>query len=174
MHMKKVEAGGSGRAPEEMDAFLVHRAGQVVLGGPVNVLFVVLDIEVHTNDVVYLAIRDSKVQVLGRTSRRQLGVDPVVRSVVDNWLGAARTTTSCPGRQRDAYEALEMLHRLVGTEGVYDTALNIVTEATRIFPLGAGVNTGEGSSFGINCVTDKAAIGKLFGQGGPKAKNLGP
>lgn len=158
----------------DFDLYCVHRAGQVVVGGPTNILFVVLDIEVHADDQVSLEVGSTKVQILGRSTKRVSPDTIYVRTILDGWLGKEKTVGTAPGRQRDAYEALEILNRMVGTAGVYDAALNIVTEATRTFYCGAGVNTEHRESYGIGCVTSRASQGKSFGQGGPKVKQLGP
>lgn len=135
---------------------------------------VVMDIEVHPTEYLQFEVGGQKVQVIGKGARRDPTNDPSVRSVMDGWLGGEKTSGRPPGRQRDAYDALEVMHRLIGTSGVFDTALNIVTEATRTFRTGAGVNTSTNESFGLLCVADKVARGKNFGQGGPPIKMLGP
>lgn len=160
--------------PNDIKAYFLHRAAQVMVSGPQNILFVVLDIEVTPSDSVSLEIGSLKVQVFGKNTKGDPRANPPVRTVIDEWVGKENTVGDAPGRQRDAYEALEIMHRLVGTDGVFDTAINITTEATRVFHVGAGANLAKFATYGISCMSDDAATGKHFGQGGPAIKQLGP
>ncbi|KAL3218440.1 hypothetical protein MRX96_005946 [Rhipicephalus microplus] len=111
------------------------------------------------------------VPVLGRSARAGPGEFPTVRdAIVDRWIGRPRTRGTPPGRQRDAYEALAMMNTMIGTHGVYDTALNLATELSRGFHLGAVVS-GEGSSSqGLMCFGDEMIGGARFGVRGPRIK----
>lgn len=63
---------------------------------------------------------------------------------------------------------------LVGTSGVFDTALTLAIKLTRGFHCGATVNTKTKASCGLTCIGEDPAKGKNFGRGGPEAKKLGP
>lgn len=159
-------------APRTVMLDCLPRAGQAVVGGPVHVLFVVIDVEVHPNDTVRIGLGGGKsVEVLGRSSRTGPGTDPSVReALLEPWLGLPTNKGKAPGRQRDAYQALEMLHTMVGTAGVFDTALNVATELCRTFFIGGGLAEDGTNSYGMSCFGDSVATGKRFGQGGPKVK----
>ncbi|KAH7964149.1 hypothetical protein HPB51_027614 [Rhipicephalus microplus] len=104
---------------------------------------------------------------------RARGVLTVREAIVDRWIGGPRTRGAPPGRQRDAYEALAMMNTLMGTHGVYDTALNLATELSRGFHLGAVVD-GEGSSSqGLMCFGEDMISGRRFGINGPRVKQYG-
>ncbi|KAL3221985.1 hypothetical protein MRX96_050129 [Rhipicephalus microplus] len=75
-----------------------------------------------------------------------------------------------PRRQRDAYEALAILNSLVGTQGVYDTALNLATELSRGFHLGAGMSSNGRESQGLLCYGADMSSGRRFGAGGPRGE----
>ncbi|KAL3183791.1 hypothetical protein MRX96_033864 [Rhipicephalus microplus] len=154
----------------------LHHAGQAVVGGPDNLLIVVLDVVVHPSDEVWFALGDGPVvHVLGRSARAGPGEFPTVReAIVDRWIGGPWTRGAPPGRQRDAYEALAMMNTLIGTHGVYDTALNLATELSRGFHLGAVVD-GEGSSSsqGLMCFGEDMISGRRFGINGPRVKQYG-
>ncbi|KAL3246454.1 hypothetical protein MRX96_057664 [Rhipicephalus microplus] len=154
----------------------LHHAGQAVVGGPDNLLIVVLDVVVHPSDEVWFALGDGPVvHVLGRSARAGPGEFPTVReAIVDRWIGGPWTRGAPPGRQRDAYEALAMMNTLIGTHGVYDTALNLATELSRGFHLGTVVD-GEGSSSsqGLMCFGEDMISGRRFGINGPRVKQYG-
>lgn len=67
----------------------LHHAGQVLIGGPENLLLVILDMEVHPGERVRFALgSDRGVDVFGRAARAVPAADPMVReAVVDAWLG---------------------------------------------------------------------------------------
>ncbi|KAL1484990.1 hypothetical protein MTO96_032250 [Rhipicephalus appendiculatus] len=154
--------------PIECTAYLLPRAGQVVVAGPTNVLLVVVDFEVHSGETVFFNVDQQALQVVGRATRDEVGADIRVRTLVDVWLGPENSAARRPpGRQRDAYEALEMLHRMVGTAGAFDAALNVATEVSRVIPLGGGVNALTGNTYGMACVGQDVAGGG--GGGGSSA-----
>ncbi|KAL3245496.1 hypothetical protein MRX96_017953 [Rhipicephalus microplus] len=136
-----------------------------LIGGPENLLLVVIDIEVHPGDSVKFALGDGRlVEVLGKSTRAAPASDPNIHdTVVDAWIGGQLTGGTPPGRQRDAYEALAMLNSLVGTRGVFDSALNIATELSRAFFLGGGVANNGQDSYGLSCLGYEVASGKRFG-----------
>ncbi|KAL3207195.1 hypothetical protein MRX96_010502 [Rhipicephalus microplus] len=66
-------------------------------------------------------------------------------------MGGAGKRGTPLGRQRDAYEALTMLNTMVGTQGIFDVALNLATELSRVFFLGGGVANSGQDSYGLSC-----------------------
>lgn len=158
----------------EIEAGCVPRAAQALVGGPTNILFVVIDIEVHPSDVVELDVGTQAVRVVGRKTARPPDADKRVRTVVNKWMGDPKTTGMPDGRQRDSYDALQMLNEMVGTGDVFDTALNLATELSRVFSCNATVAGSNKESCGLTCFSADVASGKKFGVGGSKAKRLGP
>lgn len=135
-------------------------------------MIVVVNVVVHPSDEVWFALGEGPgVPVLGRSARAGPGEFPTVRdAIVDRWIGRSRTRGTPPGRQRDAYEALAMMNTMIGTHGVYDTALNLATELSRGFHLGAVVS-GEGSSSqGLMRFGDEMIGGARFEVHGPRIK----
>ncbi|KAL3224233.1 hypothetical protein MRX96_049606 [Rhipicephalus microplus] len=63
-----------------------------------------------------------------------------------------------------------MLNSLVGTRGVFVSALNLATELSRAFFLGGGVASNGQDSYSLSGLGDDVASGKHFGRGGPKVK----
>ncbi|KAL3244106.1 hypothetical protein MRX96_047297 [Rhipicephalus microplus] len=111
------------------------------------------------------------VDVLGRSTKMGPFPDPTLcEEVVDAWMGGVGKKGASSRRQRDAYEALTMLNTMVGTQGVFDVALNLATELSRVFFLGGGVADGGQDSYGLSCLGDSMATGKHFGKGGPMVK----
>lgn len=92
-----------------LQAYCVPRAAQAHISGPMNILFVVIDIEVSPNDRVYFEVAGTQNQIVGKGMPSQRVVAPTVRSIVDYWMGTAGSVGMPVGRQRDAYDALTML-----------------------------------------------------------------
>ncbi|KAH8027995.1 hypothetical protein HPB51_012284 [Rhipicephalus microplus] len=164
------EIGGEGGTMRQVDC--LQHAGQALIVGPENLLLVVLDVEVHPGERVRFGIGGKRrVDVLGRSARAGPGAYPTVReAIVDAWLGGQMTRGVPPGGQRDAYEALAILNSLVGTQGVYDTALNLATELWRGFHLGACMSSNGRKSQGLLCYGADMSSGRRFGAGGPRGK----
>lgn len=160
--------------PNVLDAGCVPRAAQAMIGGPTNILFVVVDVEVHPSDVTALEVGTETVRVVGRKMPRPPSADKRVRGVVNKWLGEPTVTGMPYGRQRDAYDALQMLNEMVGTSDVFDTALNLATELSRVFNCNATVAATNKESCGMTCLGEEFATGQMFGMGGSKVKQLGP
>lgn len=78
----------------------LYHAGQVLIGGPENLLLVILDMKVHPGERVRFALGgDRGVDVLGRAARAVPAADPMVReAVVDAWLGGQMTQRTPPPR----------------------------------------------------------------------------
>lgn len=160
--------------PRTARAGCVPKAAQAMISGPTNILFVVIDAEIHPSDTMSLDVGGINVSIVGRSTAKPPRADKTVRSVLDRWMGGPQTSGVPPGRQRDAYEALQMLNIMVGTTDVFDTALNVATELSRSFSCNATVAVTSKESCGLTCVADDVASGKRFGMGGPRAKKLGP
>ncbi|KAH8038339.1 hypothetical protein HPB51_001122 [Rhipicephalus microplus] len=164
------EVGTDGDDIRRIDC--LHHAGQAVVGGPDNLLIAVVDVVVHPGDEVRFALGAGPgVHVLGRSARAAPGEYPTVRdAIVDPWLGGPGTRGVPPGRQRDAYEALAMMNAMVGTHGVFDNALNLATELSRGFHLGAIVDGEEHESQGLMCIGNALAVKARFGVNGPRVR----
>lgn len=95
--------------PSPLTAHFYSQACQAVLSRPTNILFVVVDTEVHPTETVYLNIGKPGGADHGEGGiRRQPTSDPTVRGVVNGWLGAERAAGRAPGRQRDAYHCVAL------------------------------------------------------------------
>ncbi|CAN8031992.1 unnamed protein product, partial [Ixodes persulcatus] len=170
LRLSEIEADN----PGELEAGCVPRAAQALIGGPSNILFVVVDVEVHPTDVTGLEVGTEVVRVVGRKMARPPNADKHVRGVVNKLMGEPTATEMPYGRQRDVYDALQMLNEMVGTGDVFDTALNLATELSRVFSCSATVAATNKESCGLTCFGREFATGKRFGMGGSKAKQLGP
>ncbi|KAL3211646.1 hypothetical protein MRX96_008356 [Rhipicephalus microplus] len=63
-----------------------------------------------------------------------------------------------------------MLNSLIGTRGVFNSALNAATESSRVFFLGEGGTSDGRDSHGLSCIGDDVASAKRFGRGASKVK----
>ncbi|KAH8025143.1 hypothetical protein HPB51_003985 [Rhipicephalus microplus] len=76
-------------APRTFQIDCLPRAGQALIGGPENLLLVVIDIEVHPGNSVRFALGGGgSVEVLGKSARAAPASDHNIRdTVVDAWMG---------------------------------------------------------------------------------------